>query len=153
MASSEQTRLDVFRSTLGLNQEYCQDVQPSAAMEEYLNQLQPGDVVLFNGDCPGKRTLEGVAVCLVAKLMTNSKWNHVGMVVPGPDGKTPYLLEVKPDGARYEPVQQRISSARCNQVAVRKVRFAAATWLTRPIPAGPTTDGPGAASDNRHRAS
>ena len=54
--------------------------------------LDSGDIVLFNRRCLSMRPL-AASVCGVAKLFSNSKWDHVGVVVKHPETGELFFLE------------------------------------------------------------
>ena len=76
--------------------------------------------MLFNGDCFAKTYIKNAAVCCITKGVTNSKWDHVGLIVSNTD-HNPMLLDMRPYGVSLESLEARLRKTRCQEIAIRKV--------------------------------
>ncbi|KAK4531336.1 hypothetical protein CCYA_CCYA07G2193 [Cyanidiococcus yangmingshanensis] len=81
--------------------------------------LDAGDIVLFNRRCLAMAPL-GALICAVAKAMSNSRWDHVGIVVRKEDGSL-HLLEANLSGVTLRPLDERIRRSRSNEIAFRRL--------------------------------
>jgi solute carrier family 25 phosphate transporter 23/24/25/41 len=81
--------------------------------------LDAGDIVLFNRRCLAMAPL-GALICAVAKAMSNSRWDHVGVVVRKEDGSL-HLLEANLSGVTLRPLDERIRRSRSNEIAFRRL--------------------------------
>lgn len=82
--------------------------------------LDSGDVVLFNRRCTSMSFL-GAAVCIAAKLLSNTAWDHVGIVVRDPKTGELLFLEADFGGVKLRSLAERISRSRSKEIAVRKL--------------------------------
>lgn len=82
--------------------------------------LDSGDIVLFNRRCMSMQPL-GAAVCGVAKLFSNSKWDHVGVVVKHPDTGELLFLEADFGGVKLRSLKERVKRSKSNEIAVRRL--------------------------------
>ena len=81
--------------------------------------VDAGDLVLFNRRCMAMAPL-GAAICGVSKALSNSRWDHVGVVVRKDDGKL-YLLEANLSGVTLRPLEERLRRSRSNEIALRRL--------------------------------
>jgi CRP-like cAMP-binding protein len=82
--------------------------------------LDSGDVVLFNRRCMSMSP-QGAALCAVAKLLSNSRWDHVGVVVRHPTSKELLFLEADFGGVKLRSLSERVRRSKSNEIAVRKL--------------------------------
>jgi cAMP-dependent protein kinase regulator len=82
--------------------------------------LDSGDVVLFNRRCMSMSP-QGAALCAVAKLLSNSRWDHVGIVVRHPTSKDLLFLEADFGGVKLRSLTERVRRSKSNEIAVRKL--------------------------------
>eukprot|EP00166_Cyanidium_caldarium_P004658 ctg_5047.g594 len=62
----------------------------------------------------------GAAICGVSKALSNSRWDHVGVVVRKDDGNL-YLLEANLSGVTLRPLEERLRRSRSNEIALRRL--------------------------------
>lgn len=82
--------------------------------------LDSGDIVLFNRRCTSM-SLTGAALCIVAKLFSNSQWDHVGVVVRHPATGELLFLEADFGGVKLRTLHERINHSKSIEIAVRKL--------------------------------
>ncbi|KAJ8905062.1 hypothetical protein NDN08_001573 [Rhodosorus marinus] len=82
--------------------------------------VDSGDIVLFNRRCTSM-TAYGAAICIVAKFFSNSKWDHVGIVVRDPDSKKLFFLEADLGGVKLRKLSDRVSKSKSHDIAVRRL--------------------------------
>jgi uncharacterized protein YycO len=85
---------------------------------QYLD-LNTGDLILFSRPCLAMSPL-GAAICACAKMVSQSHWDHVGVVIRAPDGQL-LLLEAAFSGIHAYPLQERLRKSKSYHVAVRKL--------------------------------
>ncbi|KAI9918807.1 hypothetical protein PsorP6_011697 [Peronosclerospora sorghi] len=112
----------------------CQD---PATRERHVRQLlrdlrvETGDVVLFDRKCLSMG-LYGGAICLCAKFLGQTPWDHNGVVVRvpslAPHATAPedelFLLEAALSGVKLRPLVARIVRSRGHEVALRQLQLA-----------------------------
>ncbi|KAA8495512.1 Uracil catabolism protein 4 [Porphyridium purpureum] len=84
--------------------------------------LDSGDVVLFNRSCR-KMKIYAMLVCAAAKMVSNSRWDHVGMVVKHPDTGELLFLEADFGGVKLRSLAERVARSKSNEVAVRRLNI------------------------------
>lgn len=95
--------------------------------------LDSGDIVLFNRRCLSMPPY-GAAICGVAKLFSNSSWDHVGIVVrrpasaTAPDGAAVgeeeeelLFLEADLGGVKLRSLRERLARSKSNEIAIRRL--------------------------------
>ncbi|KAF4032403.1 Mitochondrial carrier protein [Phytophthora infestans] len=105
--------------------------QEEARVRQLLRDLRvdTGDVVLFDRKC-SSMGLYGGAICVCAKFLGQTQWDHNGVVVRAPslapDAKSPedelFLLEASLTGVKLRPLVARVLLSRGHEVAVRKLQ-------------------------------
>lgn len=82
--------------------------------------LDSGDIVLFNRRCLSMPPA-GAGLCALAKFMSNSRWDHVGIVVRDPrDGKL-LFLEADFGGVKLRSLEERVRRSKSNEIVVRRL--------------------------------
>lgn len=82
--------------------------------------LDSGDVVLFNRRCTSM-PFTGAALCVVAKLFSNSQWDHVGVIIRHPATGELLFLEADFGGVKLRPLETRVQRSKSNEIAVRRL--------------------------------
>jgi len=82
--------------------------------------VDSGDIVLFNRRCTSMPPY-GAAICIVAKFFSNSKWDHVGIVVRDPDSKQLFFLEADLGGVKLRKLSDRVTKSNSHDIAVRRL--------------------------------
>eukprot|EP00177_Eucheuma_denticulatum_P005566 GFKZ01010114.1.p1 GENE.GFKZ01010114.1~~GFKZ01010114.1.p1 ORF type:complete len:1193 (-),score=162.98 GFKZ01010114.1:275-3853(-) len=82
--------------------------------------LDSGDIVLFNRRCTSMAPA-GAVLCAVAKIFSNSQWDHVGVVIR--DTRTGELLFLEADfgGVKLRSLEERVRRSKSNEIAIRKL--------------------------------
>eukprot|EP00899_Mesostigma_viride_P003093 jgi/Mesvir1/12785/Mv22838-RA.1 len=81
--------------------------------------LDSGDIVLFNRSCMAMPPY-GAVICAGAKLLSNSKWDHLGIVIRRENGDL-YLLEATVSGVKSRPLADRLRHSKSHEIAVRRL--------------------------------
>lgn len=63
----------------------------------------------------------GAALCIVAKLFSNSAWDHVGVVIRHPATGELLFLEADFGGVKLRSLTERVRRSKSNEIAVRKL--------------------------------
>lgn len=82
--------------------------------------LDSGDIVLFNRRCMSMPPA-GAALCVLAKLSHNSRWDHVGIVVRDPRSSELMFLEADFGGVKLRSLKERVKRSKSNEIAVRRL--------------------------------
>lgn len=91
-----------------------------AAWDGLPSGLDSGDIVIFNRRCMSM-SVAGAALCLFAKLFSNSAWDHVGMVIRHPDTGELLFLEADFGGVKLRSLTERVKRSQSREIAVRKL--------------------------------
>ena len=83
--------------------------------------LQTGDVVFFNRPCLSMRPC-GSALCASTKSISNSAFDHVGMIYVRKDFK-PMLIENTFSGIKIRPWDERLSRSQAGEIIVHPLRY------------------------------
>jgi hypothetical protein len=93
----------------------------AGSTEDTINEtLQTGDLVFFNRPCVGMRPC-GSALCAATKYVSNSSFDHVGMIYVRRDFK-PMLVEKTFSGIKVRPWDERLSRSRAGEVIIHPLR-------------------------------
>lgn len=82
--------------------------------------LDSGDIVLFNRRCTSM-SLAGAALCLAAKIFSNSQWDHVGIIIRHPATGELLFLEADFGGVKLRSLEERVRRSKSNEIAVRRL--------------------------------
>lgn len=82
--------------------------------------LDSGDIVLFNRRCLSMPPA-GAGLCAISKVMSNSRWDHVGIVVRDPRDGELLFLEADFGGVKLRSLEERVRRSKSNQIAVRRL--------------------------------
>lgn len=82
--------------------------------------LDSGDIVLFNRRCTSMSP-SGAVLCFVAKVFSNSIWDHVGVVIRDPRTGELLFLEADFGGVKLRSLEERVRRSKSNEIAVRKL--------------------------------
>lgn len=82
--------------------------------------LDSGDIVLFNRRC-FSMPFRGAALCCLAKVFSNSAWDHVGMVIREPKTGELLFLEADFGGVKLRSLAERVKRSQSKEIAVRKL--------------------------------
>jgi solute carrier family 25 (mitochondrial phosphate transporter), member 23/24/25/41 len=82
--------------------------------------LDSGDIVLFNRRCMSMPPA-GAALCALAKGMSNSNWDHVGIVVRDPASGELLFLEADFGGVKLRSLKERVRRSKSHEIAVRRL--------------------------------
>lgn len=82
--------------------------------------LDSGDIVLFNRRCTSMAPA-GAVLCIVAKIFSNSKWDHVGVVIRHPSTGELLFLEADFGGVKLRSLEERVRRSKSNEIAIRKL--------------------------------
>lgn len=63
----------------------------------------------------------GAVLCVVAKIFSNSKWDHVGVVIRHPSTGELLFLEADFGGVKLRSLEERVRRSKSNEIAVRKL--------------------------------
>jgi len=83
--------------------------------------LETGDLVLFDRRC-SSMSPSGCVLCVCAKLVSGSRWDHIGIVVQDPLGQL-RLLEAGFSGVVAYPLEQRLERSASNNICIRKLHW------------------------------
>ncbi len=90
-------------------------------MSKILNiPIDSGDIVLFARPCMGMDPLSAF-ICLGAKSIGATEYDHIGLVVSNPDTGELFLLEANAKGITLYPLIDRLKRTKAEKVAVRKL--------------------------------
>ena len=93
----------------------------AGSTEDTINEaLQTGDIVFFNRPCLSMRPC-GSALCTATKSITNSTFDHVGMIFLRKDFK-PMLIEKTFSGIKMRPWDERLSRSMAVEVIIHPLR-------------------------------
>ncbi len=82
--------------------------------------LDSGDIVLFNRRCFSMPVC-GAALCGLAKVFSNSAWDHVGMVIREPRTGELLFLEADFGGVKLRNLAERVKRSQSKEIAIRKL--------------------------------
>eukprot|EP00981_Chlorochromonas_danica_P000200 scaffold50_cov162-Ochromonas_danica.AAC.18 len=83
-------------------------------------EVESGDLFLVSRPCH-KMDMMSMAICYGAKVVGNSDWDHLGIVVEDPHTKELHLLEANLSGVSLYPLKDRILRSKASLFAVRKL--------------------------------
>lgn len=83
--------------------------------------LQTGDLVFFNRPCLSMRPC-GSAVCVVTKTVSDSAFDHVGIIYVRNDFKPMLVEKTFSSGVRMRPWDERLARSTAGEVIVRPLR-------------------------------
>lgn len=63
----------------------------------------------------------GAALCIVAKLFSNSLWDHVGVIIRHPATGELLFLEADFGGVKLRPLDERVRRSKSNEIAIRRL--------------------------------
>lgn len=84
------------------------------------NGVDSGDIVLFNRRCWSMKPL-GALLCLGSKAVSNSRYDHIGLVIKDPDTGELLFLEADFGGVKLRSLEARLSKSKSNEVVLRRL--------------------------------
>lgn len=95
--------------------------QPDTSTPLELNvEIETGDLLLFSRPCTAMDPLSAV-ICMGAKTLGWTHWDHIALVVENPKTKHLYLLEANAKGVTMHLLQDRLSRTKAHSFGVRKL--------------------------------
>ena len=97
--------------------------------------MDAGDVLLFSCSCMDCSSIRGKVLCSVLQEGTNSRWNHVGLIVVDPRTKERLVLEATLKGVALTRLDDRLAKAREENytVALRRLQYPRSTDMRETI--------------------
>lgn len=89
--------------------------------EKLLMEVDTGDIVLFDRPCLSMGIWGGM-ICMGAKFLGGTKWDHVGVVIRDPETKELFVLEAALSGVKLRSFNERIKRSKSNAIAIRRLQ-------------------------------
>lgn len=82
--------------------------------------IEAGDLLLVCRPCH-RMDLFTMSLCYGAKVLGNTDWDHLGIVVEDPESHELFLLEANANGVTLYPLRDRLQRSKATMFAVRKL--------------------------------